>query len=699
MSVPYEDKIFAEHSDFNSIRDSFYLLSTMNQFTMRPTVRQKKEAEGLLRITLFSKDIRLLKPEVKQTEPATTRPPKETRLDSDLADLEPEGYLNTVRQNLAQEMRQGRKRGVVPVFISTAWFLFSLGLSIQSAFGLLGQNATAHDLALGCLLSWLPVLILGSIVDRNPVAADDIRNKLNDLVDRVRRSLMNEAVRDMYLGTIHNREQKEVMRRWVQTISSMCPFLNDFFVDFAGQGRIRWHYGCCHPIIRDIERSYLAAEGRDWLHSEQEARTLLVLGIVHGGLDWVDYRELWQILGSVIVVGGTIFGAFILSYFTPTVGLGCRSGGYVIFWSISSGLLIAEILAWWIIDAQKPWFKRLVTSLSSRITISLKQMGVHDRYLRVRTATKRHVSTLVSTLRQGLLALLTELMSQPNADKIENIARGVIDRWQLLETQEQLDYLVFKPVEAVNTAWLLYITLAQTVGAYVNCKCMTSSWGGKNYMDFTQYTTTTSKWVKFYWISGATVSVLTMTGAMIYIVVQWLMQSHLATAQINKAARGLQRTRQFRRLLSPFDEFVELTVAMPVEALVLLRIKKAVPTNQGQPTSLKWTKSITCKKHHHDPNKPDRRSTEQGQHSRMPSVTVQDTEGQPLITEPDDYTPYEHSSGTPSPRSSYEMPTMPTPTRGSRPREYSLLPTQRSTFERRPSNEDLTGAFRGYEPP
>ena len=105
MAVPYEDQVPGRGSDFASIRDSFYILTTMNQFTMNPQASMRKESEGLLRIALFSKDLRLH---------GTPLSLKETR------------------QKLAQELREGRKRGVVPVFISTMWFLFALGLSIQS---------------------------------------------------------------------------------------------------------------------------------------------------------------------------------------------------------------------------------------------------------------------------------------------------------------------------------------------------------------------------------------------------------------------------------------------------------------------------------------------------------------------------------------------------------------------------------------
>jgi len=105
MAVPYEDQVPGRGSDFASIRDSFYILTTMNQFTMNPQASMRKESEGLLRIALFSKDLRL------HDTPSS---------------------LKETRQKLAQELREGRKRGVVPVFISTMWFLFALGLSIQS---------------------------------------------------------------------------------------------------------------------------------------------------------------------------------------------------------------------------------------------------------------------------------------------------------------------------------------------------------------------------------------------------------------------------------------------------------------------------------------------------------------------------------------------------------------------------------------
>lgn len=104
MSVPYEASVPRQNTDFADIRDSFYILTNMNQYSMGHMAAVKKESEGLLRIALFSKDLRLYGTD-KQ--------------------------LKDVRRDLAERLRNARKKGVVPVFISTLWFLFSLAISIQ----------------------------------------------------------------------------------------------------------------------------------------------------------------------------------------------------------------------------------------------------------------------------------------------------------------------------------------------------------------------------------------------------------------------------------------------------------------------------------------------------------------------------------------------------------------------------------------
>lgn len=246
-----------------------------------------KPAEKLLRIALFSDSLQLT------------------------ADPERTSSLVRRRSSLAGRIRQGRKKGVVPVFVSLMWFLFSLAISIQGAFGQIGENATAHSLAMGCLLGFVPVLITTSIVDRNPVSAASIRLELNSLLDDVRSALLNPALRNTYMAAT-GRTQEDF--EWTNALNNHDFFHQDFFTQFAGQGRVRWHYGVAHPILAGIESSFMADYGRDWLRDPDRARTAMVLGPDKiEGLRWFDFRMIWQIISAVCIVCGTVGGAFVLS--------------------------------------------------------------------------------------------------------------------------------------------------------------------------------------------------------------------------------------------------------------------------------------------------------------------------------------------------------------------------------------------------
>lgn len=208
------------------------------------------EAEKLLRVALFSDSLKLN------------------------VDENTSGLIQK-RCELATLIRKGRKKGVVPVFISLMWFIFSLAISIQQAYGDLGSNRTAHNMALGCFLSWLPVLILTSIIDRNPVAADSILLELNSFVDEVRSALLDVNLRTAYIQDTSKHQDDFA---WTTALDSEDDFRQDFFTEFAGQGRLRWHYGVAHPIITNIEGSLMAAAGRNWLKDAELARTKMILG-------------------------------------------------------------------------------------------------------------------------------------------------------------------------------------------------------------------------------------------------------------------------------------------------------------------------------------------------------------------------------------------------------------------------------------
>jgi hypothetical protein len=93
MAVRY-DETPERRSHFGSMRDSMYLLLAMTQYTMNPAaIKREKEAEGLLRIALFSKDLKLTDTNQK---------------------------LRHMRRILARELREMRRRGVVPGLCSPA---------------------------------------------------------------------------------------------------------------------------------------------------------------------------------------------------------------------------------------------------------------------------------------------------------------------------------------------------------------------------------------------------------------------------------------------------------------------------------------------------------------------------------------------------------------------------------------------------
>jgi hypothetical protein len=106
MATRYKERPQME-SDFAGIRDSFYILTVMNQYTinrkMRTPAYGPDVAEKLLRTVLFD----------------------------DILKVNKEG-LPELRKRTASSLRQSRKQGVVAVFISMGWFLFSLAISIQA---------------------------------------------------------------------------------------------------------------------------------------------------------------------------------------------------------------------------------------------------------------------------------------------------------------------------------------------------------------------------------------------------------------------------------------------------------------------------------------------------------------------------------------------------------------------------------------
>jgi hypothetical protein len=78
-------------------------------------------------------------------------------------------------------------------------------VTLENAFGDVGTSASAHDLAIGLLVSWFPILILTSIIDWNPAPAalGPAQPKLNNLIEAVRKALLNDNLRNTYMKQKH----------------------------------------------------------------------------------------------------------------------------------------------------------------------------------------------------------------------------------------------------------------------------------------------------------------------------------------------------------------------------------------------------------------------------------------------------------------------------------------------------------------
>ena len=154
MATQYDDFPDAD-SHFAQMRDSLYILSVMNQckFGLKPFELY------ILTACAFTD---LINPELTKQEGRMIAAEKLLRiaLFSDELPMTPDFRLTDRRKKLAGTIRAFRKKGVIPVFVSTLWFLLALAISIQSAFGDRGSKQQAHDLALGLLLAFLPIFIL-----------------------------------------------------------------------------------------------------------------------------------------------------------------------------------------------------------------------------------------------------------------------------------------------------------------------------------------------------------------------------------------------------------------------------------------------------------------------------------------------------------------------------------------------------------
>ena len=389
---------------FGQFRDSLYILSVLNQFMLNERAFEHEDTRNVKRLiqyALFSSNASLQRRASRETIPPedlgpgtdreTSRGPSqgpsremssETSLGTSLGKsqntsrdtsreasprptgpttylITPDGHSQRIpsasnapliqrRKHLADDIRKSRKHGVVQVLVSMLWFLVALVISIYKAFGSLGDNTTAHNLAMGLLMSWLPVLISASLVDRNPTNSERVQRHLE--------KFLGEAHNDLWGGSsanTHTESQELEQKPAIQQTEMQVLRPTHYLKFFNGQGRKAWHYGIAHAMLTHIEDTTLRRTDSSLPLRERRILTFYEDGSMANesdpmarGLWHFDMIELWKALLALAVVVCSAGGAFAISFNEPTVGLGCRSGGYLIFGILTTTTFLLEMAGW-----------------------------------------------------------------------------------------------------------------------------------------------------------------------------------------------------------------------------------------------------------------------------------------------------------------------------------------------------------------
>lgn len=209
----------------------------------------------------------------------------------------------------------------------------------MEAFQNIGENAAGFNLGMGFAVSWITPLVVGAVVDRNATATKDLRLKLNRLFEEAREALRSMQGGYDQLMLIDGLPMHTSLHIDGVVLESLPE---DVVVDFAGQGRLRWHRSVAHPILAGIERSYAAEHGRGWYGHGECAKAALLLPNTGDGFCVVDRHLLLQGAASFSIIYGNLGAGFLISYYTRPVGIGCRAFSYVFFGILTAVVALIE---------------------------------------------------------------------------------------------------------------------------------------------------------------------------------------------------------------------------------------------------------------------------------------------------------------------------------------------------------------------
>ncbi|KAK4444733.1 hypothetical protein QBC34DRAFT_414560 [Podospora aff. communis PSN243] len=244
---------------------------------------------------------------------------------------------------MAHQMRRSRRLGVWSTCASIFLFFVAYAVSVVLAFGDLGERTTTHSLAFGILITWFPLLLFFSILDRNPNSAERTRRFISRWLWNVRAVKHWEESHAPYSETpIPEPNWWSPAKEFLSNSTSVPdgPHHIHTYPDncvpthFIGQGREIGYHPLTYTVTKSI--TSLSSHSPDPL-SYITSQTISNLKNKPPG-SWI-----FSSLTGLILVWWEISMALMISYNIPTVGIGCRSGSYIIYGLLSTVPWVAHV--------------------------------------------------------------------------------------------------------------------------------------------------------------------------------------------------------------------------------------------------------------------------------------------------------------------------------------------------------------------
>ncbi|KAM6519279.1 hypothetical protein FALCPG4_012924 [Fusarium falciforme] len=274
--------------------DAFYVLSCLGQFELPSSERfYTALVYGLFR----------------------PLPQPDTEYDPD------QHYTAQLLSDMAFQLRMLRRRGVIPTLASLGTFITAFIFSIVLAFDEEAGNRTGSPLTLGLLYCWLPLLVIFTIIDRNPVSADRSAAMMSRWLFNVDAVLASAQAAGANLNNMRapvwwsrSRPQDDLRVFEVQ--------------EFIGQGRKIKYCGLADAVIRAQKAHTLRKHLDQYRHCAQTVLT---------HLNGRRPTQWWfTAFASLFLVVFEVMMAFLIAFCTPTFGLGCWSGGLLLYGILST---------------------------------------------------------------------------------------------------------------------------------------------------------------------------------------------------------------------------------------------------------------------------------------------------------------------------------------------------------------------------